>query len=91
MVVAEEFIVDRAARREVSRLSAVKTVPFLLGYPITILAIPLDVSGAVSISTVVPDLSSSLDVFMQYFGIEIGGPNGNIYASNGRLVPVFDY
>jgi len=71
--------------------SALKTVPYLLGAPLLIIPLPLDPAGAISLPGSIPDLSGSLDVYFQFFGFDKGGPNGDLYATNGLLVPVFDY
>jgi hypothetical protein len=68
-----------------------KTVPYVLGAPLLIIPVPLDGTGGFSISDVIPDLSSSVDVYFQYFGFDVAGPNGPLYASNGVFVPIFDY
>jgi hypothetical protein len=71
-------------------VATMKKCPYLLGAPLLILPIGLDGMGAFSTSGTVPDLSGSTQIFMQYFGLESGGPNP-VYATNGVELPIFDY
>jgi hypothetical protein len=71
--------------------AAVKLTPYLLGAPLLILPIGLDALGGFSASGTIPDLAGSTQIYMQFIGFEQGGPSGNVYSSNGLLLPIFDY
>ena len=68
-----------------------KHCPYLLGAPLLIVTVPTDATGGFVLGDVVPDLAFSLDVFFQYFGFDPASTHGGLYASNGLLVPLFDY
>ncbi len=68
-----------------------KQCPYLLGGPLLIVPIPLDATGAVTLNSTLPDLSGSIDIYLQYFGFDAAAPNGAFYSTNGLLVPIFDY
>ena len=68
-----------------------KQCPYLLGGPLLITPIPLDATGAVTLSTTLPDLAGSIDIYLQYFGFDAAAPNGAFYSTNGLQVPLFDY
>jgi hypothetical protein len=71
--------------------SILKTCPYLTGAPLLFLPVGLDAGGSGKLSATVPDLASSIDVYMQYFGFDPSAPNGAFYSTNGLLVPIFDY
>jgi len=68
-----------------------KTCPYLTGAPLLFLPVGLDAGGSGKLSGTVPDLPSSVDVYMQYFGFDAGAPNGAFYSTNAVLMPIFDY
>jgi hypothetical protein len=71
--------------------AVLKTCPYLTGAPLLFLPVGLDAGGSGKLSATVPDLASSIDVYMQYFGFDPSAPNGAFYSTNGLLVPIFDY
>lgn len=69
-----------------------KLCPYLLGAPFVLFPLGLNGSGNLAFPPfVIPDLSSSFELYGQYFGFETGGPSGNLYATNGVRMPFFDY
>jgi hypothetical protein len=71
--------------------AVLKTCPYLTGAPLLFLPVTLGGGGSGKLSGTVPDLPSSVDVYMQYFGFDASAPNGAFYSTNGLLVPIFDY
>ena len=71
--------------------AVLKTCPYLTGAPLLFLPVGLDAGGSGKLSATVPDLPSSVDVYLQYFGFDPGAPNGAFYSTNGLLLPIFDY
>ncbi len=71
--------------------ATIKTCPFLVGAPVLFLPAALDAGGSGKISATVPDLSGSVDVYMQFFGFDPAAPNGAFYSTNGVLLSIFDY
>ncbi len=68
-----------------------KSCPYLTGAPLLFLPVALDAGGSGKLSATVPDLPSSIDVYMQYFGFDPNSANGFYYSTNGLLLPLFDY
>ena len=68
-----------------------KTCPYLTGAPLLFLPTSLDAGGSGKVSGTVPDLPSSVDVYMQYFGFDAAAPNGAFYSTNAVLMSIFDY
>ena len=66
----------------------VKGLPFLLdpGALLTSVAVPLNGAGGISLTAAVPNLSASVDVYLQAFSTT-GGP---LMASNGVRLPLVD-
>jgi hypothetical protein len=71
--------------------SVLKTCPYLTGAPLLFLPVTLGGGGSGKLSGTVPDLPSSVDIYMQYFGFDASAPNGAFYSTNGLLLPIFDY
>jgi len=71
--------------------ATIKTCPFLVGAPLLLLPVTLGAGGSGKLSATVPDLPSSVDVYMQYFGFDPGSANGFYYSTNGVHLPLFDY
>jgi hypothetical protein len=52
--------------------------------------LPLDGSGALGVSTVLPDLAP-FDLYLQYFNLDPGSKNGQFATTNGLHVPFTNY
>src|SRR5262249_18990091 len=71
--------------------ATVKQCPYLLGAPTLPLQLPLDATGSLNLASTIPDLSSSVTIYLQFFGFDPAAPNGAFYSTNGLQVPIFDY
>jgi hypothetical protein len=70
-----------------------KSEPFLvdLGTVLNQYLLPLNGAGALTVTFTSPSLPADFSLFMQFFGLDAGAPNGQFNVSNGLELPFSNF